>query len=134
MDMTLVTINKVTKEIRFAGAKNPLMYIENGELIRIRGDKYAIGGQQRGTDRSYTTHSLAHTGVERMFYIFSDGYQDQFGGEKGFKFLTSNFKELLLKVHDKPVLDQKTIIHETIEDWKGDYAQTDDILVIGFRF
>jgi len=134
MDMTLVTINQVTKEIRFAGAKNPLMYIENGELIRIRGDKFAIGGQQRGTDRSYTTHSLPHTGEERMYFIFSDGYQDQFGGEKGFKFLTSNFKSLLLEVHDKPVLDQKTIIHDTIIEWKGDYAQTDDILVIGFRF
>ena len=134
MDMTIVTINKTTKQLYFAGAKNPLMYIEDEELIRIKGDKYAIGGQQRGDDRDFETHQLdLSDGKTRDFYMFSDGYQDQFGGEKGFKFLTSNFKKLLLDIHNKPVLDQKTIIHETLEDWKDGYSQTDDILVIGFR-
>ena len=134
MDMTLVSINNTTKEVKFAGAKNPLMYVENGELIRIRGDKHAIGGQQRGDERKFTTHTIESNGQERMFYLFSDGYQDQFGGEKGFKFLTSNFKNLLLDIHHKPVIDQKEILYKTINKWKGDYSQTDDMLVIGFRF
>ncbi|WMN11339.1 SpoIIE family protein phosphatase [Marivirga salinae] len=134
MDMTIVTFNTVTKQLYFAGAKNPLMYVEDGELIRIKGDKHAIGGQQRGVERDFETHHLDLTdGKKRSFYLFSDGYQDQFGGEKGFKYLTGNFKKLLVKIHDKEVLEQKTILHEEIEDWKDGYAQTDDILVIGFR-
>jgi len=134
MDMSIVSLNTSTKELAFAGAKNPLMYIENGELIRIRGSKHAIGGQQRGGDRIYETHILPHTGKDRTYYIFSDGYQDQFGGEKGFKFLTSNFKELLMKINERPVLEQKEVLNDTINKWMGDYTQTDDILVIGFRF
>ncbi|SMG18302.1 Serine phosphatase RsbU, regulator of sigma subunit [Marivirga sericea] len=134
MDMTIVTYNTVTKQLYFAGAKNPLMYIEDGELIRIKGDKHAIGGQQRGEERSFTTHQLDLTDdKKRTFYLFSDGYQDQFGGEKGFKYLVGNFKKLLVSIHNKNVLDQKTILHEEIEDWKDGYAQTDDILVIGFK-
>lgn len=134
MDMTIVTYNTVTKQLYFAGAKNPLMYVEDGELIRIKGDKHAIGGQQRGVERDFDTHQLDLTdGKKRSFYLFSDGYQDQFGGEKGFKYLTGNFKKLLLSIHDKDVLEQKTILHEEIEDWKDGYAQTDDILVIGFK-
>jgi serine phosphatase RsbU (regulator of sigma subunit) len=133
MDMTIVSINPKTKEIKFAGAKNPLMYVENGELIRIRGDKFAIGGQQREKDRNYVTHTIAPTDAPRMYFLFSDGYQDQFGGEKGFKFLTSNFKALLLEIHDKPVIDQKDILYNRINNWKGDFHQTDDMLVIGFR-
>ena len=134
MDMTIVNYNTVTNQLYFAGAKNPLMYVEDGELIRIKGDKYAIGGQQRGAEREFQTHHLDLTdGKKRSFYLFSDGYQDQFGGEKGFKFLTGNFKNLLLSIHDKEVLEQKTILHEEIEDWKEGYSQTDDILVIGFK-
>lgn len=134
MDMTIVTYNTVTQQLYFAGAKNPLMYIEDDELIRIKGDKYAIGGQQRGADRQFQTHQLDLTDKKkRSFYLFSDGYQDQFGGEKGFKYLTGNFKKLLLRIHDKEVLEQKTILHEEIEDWKSGYHQTDDILVIGFK-
>ncbi|WP_375578140.1 SpoIIE family protein phosphatase [Marivirga tractuosa] len=134
MDMTIVTFNTVTKQLYFAGAKNPLMYVEDGELTRIKGDKHAIGGQQRGEDRSFNTHQLdLSEDKKRTFYLFSDGYQDQFGGEKGFKYLVGNFKKLLVSIHDKDVLDQKTILHEEIEDWKDGYAQTDDILVIGFK-
>jgi serine phosphatase RsbU (regulator of sigma subunit)/DNA-binding transcriptional regulator/RsmH inhibitor MraZ len=134
MDMTIVTYNTVSKQLYFAGAKNPLMYIEDNELIRIKGDKYAIGGQQRGDDRDFKTHHLDLTdGKLRTFYLFSDGYQDQFGGEKGFKYLVGNFKKLLISIHDKNALEQKTILHEEIEEWKDGYAQTDDILVIGFK-
>lgn len=135
MDMSLVSLNLETKEIKFAGAKNPLYVIEDGELNRIRGSKHAIGGQQRSAERIYETHRIdCADGKERFFYLFSDGYQDQFGGEKGFKFLTSNFKDLLVKIHNTSVLDQKEALHEKLIEWKGEYPQTDDILVIGFKF
>lgn len=134
MDMSIITYNTHTRQLYFAGAKNPLMYVEDNELIRIKGDKYAIGGQQRGRDRDFETHKLDLTdGKVRSFYLFSDGYSDQFGGEKGFKYLTKNFKDLLVDIHDKDVLDQKTILHEELERWKDGYSQTDDILVIGLK-
>jgi serine phosphatase RsbU (regulator of sigma subunit) len=135
MDMSLVTLNYHTKTVEFAGAKNPLIYVEDGELIRIRGDKHAIGGQQRGEERAFQTHIIkCDDQKKRTFFLFSDGYQDQFGGEKGFKFLTSNFKILLQEIHDLPVLEQKTILHERLEEWMADYSQTDDVLVIGLKF
>ena len=93
----------------------------------------SIGGAEGKTRKEFTQHEIPlHT--DTYIYLFSDGYQDQFGGVKGFKFLTSNFKDLLLSIHDKPVLDQKEILYNTINDWKGDYNQTDDMLVIGFKF
>lgn len=135
MDMSIVTINTHTRQILFAGAKNPLMYVENGELIRIRGDKNAIGGQQRGGEREFQTHIIdCSDNIKRSFFLFSDGYQDQFGGDKGFKFLTSNFKDLLIKIYDEPILEQKAQLYESMENWRGDYPQTDDILIIGFKF
>jgi serine phosphatase RsbU (regulator of sigma subunit) len=135
MDMSLITINKTKRKVFFGGAKNPVIYFEDGELMRIKGDKHAIGGQQRGIDRIYTTHEIdCSDGKDRIFYLFSDGYPDQFGGEKGFKFLSKNFKTVLEDIHAKPVLEQKEILYNTIQNWKGDYPQTDDILVIGFRF
>ena len=66
-------------------------------------------------------------------YMFSDGYQDQFGGKKGKKFMIKRFKELLLSIQDKDMQEQKEIIHKTITDWKGDLPQVDDICVIGIR-
>jgi serine phosphatase RsbU (regulator of sigma subunit) len=67
------------------------------------------------------------------FYIFSDGFVDQFGGDKGKKFKARNFKELLASNHSKPMAEQCETLNQTIEDWKGNYSQVDDILVIGIR-
>jgi len=65
--------------------------------------------------------------------MFSDGYADQFGGEKRKKFLTTNFRKLLVSVAGKPVDEQKTILDKTLTDWRGDIDQIDDIMVIGIR-
>ena len=67
------------------------------------------------------------------FYIFSDGFVDQFGGEKGKKFKIQPFRDLLLSVQENNMYDQKTMIYKTFEDWKGDLEQIDDICVIGVR-
>jgi serine phosphatase RsbU (regulator of sigma subunit) len=67
------------------------------------------------------------------FYIFSDGYADQFGGDKGRKFMYRRFKEHILELNNLPMVDQKDKLEETFYDWKGGYRQIDDILVIGFK-
>ena len=66
-------------------------------------------------------------------YAFSDGYIDQFGGEKGGKFKSQNFKNLLLSVSDKSMSEQCQIIDKNFEEWKGKYEQVDDVLIIGLK-
>ena len=69
-----------------------------------------------------------------MVYIFSDGYADQISGKTGKKFMKGQFKELLLDIHQKSMAEQKRILEKTHIDWRGDTFQTDDMLVMGFRF
>lgn len=131
MDLALLIFDFNKNEVQFSGANNPLIYIHNNEISRIKGNKMPIGLSDY-MEMSFTTHTFPfHKGD--VFYIFSDGYADQFGGDHGKKFLTKSFKELLLEIHSQPLDEQKTILEDTIEDWKGDHFQVDDILVIGIK-
>jgi len=133
MDMSLCVIDKDKKTIEFAGAKNPLVYIQDGELFHIKGDIHPIGGSQGKSKRTFTKHTIS---IEKptTIYLFSDGYSDQFGGPEKKKFMIKNFKELLLKIHTMPFDEQKNILDKTIEDWKGGHEkQLDDILVMGMK-
>ena len=69
-----------------------------------------------------------------VIYLFSDGYADQLGGKRGRKFMKGRFKELLLEIHREPMGKQKKILKKTIEKWRGDIFQVDDILVMGVKF
>ena len=133
MDLALCVIDTETKKLQFSGAKNPLVYFKNGQMTVIKGDKYPIGGVQFQLDRNYTRHEI-DLSEPMMIYIFSDGYQDQFGGENSEKFMSKNFKALLKEIHEKPVEEQKQILDERFKAWKGDRSQIDDILVMGMRF
>ncbi len=109
---------------------------KNGyELIEIKGDKMPIG--IHAIDRiadlpSFTNHEIQLTKND-TFYIFSDGFADQFGGEKGKKFKYKPFKQLLLDIQDKTMKEQEAILAQTFEEWKGKLSQVDDILVMGIR-
>ena len=117
--------------LEFAGANNPLILVQNGELNVIKGDRTSIGGITE-LDYKFTNHEIELQKGDTI-YIFSDGYQDQFGGSKGKKFMIKRFKELLLSIHEKPMVEQREILSSTINDWKGNVEQVDDILVIGVR-
>jgi len=124
--------------VEFAGANNPLLIIQNGELKRIKGDKYAIDGETE-INYNFANHKI-DLQKGNTIYIFSDGYQYQFGGKnlskgfgKGKKFMIKRFKELLSSIQDKSMREQKEIIYKTIMDWKGNLEQVDDICVIGIR-
>jgi len=135
MDMALCTIDPYRKIIECAGAKNPIIYIQDGKLVQIKGDKMPIGGDQREDQRIFTKHTIK-LDKTTIVYMYSDGYQDQFGGADGRKFMVTKLRELLFQIHEKDFETQHNILDVTFEAWKNyrqDYHQTDDVLVIGFR-
>jgi len=133
MDLSLCVINKNKQTVEFAGAKNPLVYIQNGEAKVIKGDRVPVGGVQSEKER-YFNESVIKVDKPTWFYIFSDGYVDQFGGPHNRKFLLKNLKKLLLEIHHKPMKEQEQILAQNLDDWMGDEEnQIDDILVIGFK-
>ncbi|MCB9222854.1 MAG: SpoIIE family protein phosphatase [Crocinitomicaceae bacterium] len=131
MDISLCFFNKKENKIYWAGANNPLWLMRNGELVELKGDKQPIGKYHDPVP--FTSHSKAIESGD-LICIFSDGYADQFGGDKGKKFKTKAFKELLSKVADQPMEEIKTFIDNSFEEWKGEYEQVDDVCVIGVRF
>ena len=115
---------------RLAGAHNPLWIIRNGELIETKANKQPIG--KFDNPEPYTTHTIELQKGDSI-YIFSDGFADQFGGEKGKKLKTTNFKKLLLSIQTENMQKQKEIIDEAFEKWKGNLEQLDDVCVIGVK-
>jgi len=131
MDMTLCVFDKDLRTLEFAGANNPLLLMQNGELNHIKGDKYAIGGDTE-IDYKFANHKI-DLQKGNTIYIFSDGYQDQFGGPKGKKFMSKRFRQLFIDIQTMNMEEQKEHLNKTIEDWKKGRDQVDDILVIGIR-
>lgn len=132
MDMAVCVIKDNGKQLEYAGAKNPLIYITNGEVYRIKGDPVPVGGIQKEAKREFTLHTIDITSPT-YFYIFSDGYTDQFGGSDDLKFSTEQLKALLLEIHLLPMVEQKEILNQKIVSWMGENKQLDDIIVIGFK-
>lgn len=133
MDGSLVVINPDANQLLYAGANNPLYYFErnNPTVQEIKADKFPVGGGQYQY-KNFTTHTLILDTLQQ-FYLFSDGYADQFGGTKGKKFMYNQFRKLLTEVHTLPADEQHSKLVQTLADWqnKGNYRQVDDILVIG---
>ncbi|MCC5945200.1 MAG: tetratricopeptide repeat protein [Bernardetiaceae bacterium] len=133
MDMSLVTLDKERNILQFAGAKNPLYYFENQELKVIKGDKMSIGGDFHKSRSNFKLHEINSQNIE-SFYLFSDGFQDQFGGEEGRKFMVGRFKRLLASLQDKSIESQTQTVEQTFQDWIGeDYEQVDDVLLLGVK-
>jgi serine phosphatase RsbU (regulator of sigma subunit)/Tfp pilus assembly protein PilF len=129
MDIALCSLEG--NKLQYAGAHNPLWVIRNGEIIEIKANKQPIG--KFDNPEPYTTRLLELEKGDSI-YIFSDGYVDQFGGEKGKKFKSNAFRELLLSVQDESMEEQKSILDVTFENWRGDLEQIDDVCVIGVKF
>ncbi|OJJ17669.1 hypothetical protein BKI52_27800 [marine bacterium AO1-C] len=133
MDLALVVIDQEAKTMEFAGAQNPLYLLQNGELTVLKGDKAPIGGKQYEQEIAYQKHCIDIT-QPTTFYLASDGFQDQFGGPSGRKFMVKAFRRLLFDIHPHPMSTQHEILTQTLTDWKKDEEeQVDDILVIGIK-
>jgi len=133
MDIAICSIDTVDKIVEFAGAGNPIIYINRDERNIIKGDKKSIGGIQREDERIFTKHTIVYE-QPTEFYIYSDGYQDQLGGPERRKFMAVNFQRLLSEIHRESMAEQKKRLEDRFVEWISDqYEQVDDILVIGFR-
>ncbi len=131
MDMALIIFDFENNKLQFAGANNPLFIIRNNELIKLEADKMPVG-VHIVDDRKF---NLQEFEIQKndCFYAFSDGYADQIGGESNRKFMKKNFIDLLLNIHQKPLPEQKEILNDTIDAWRGNNDQIDDILVMGIK-
>lgn len=129
MDISIISIDRKTRQIKWAGANNPLWYIENDELKEINADKQPIGKTDQ--PKPFTTHDLPSS--LSVLFLFTDGFADQFGGPKGKKFKYSNLQKLLLENANEK---QETILiklEKAFTDWKGELEQVDDVCIIGIR-
>jgi serine phosphatase RsbU (regulator of sigma subunit) len=118
--------------LRWSGANNPLWIIRNGQakIDEIKPNKQPIGKYE--LPEPFTEHQI-NLNVGDTIYIFTDGYADQFGGEKGKKFKPVNLRKVLLSIQDESMDMQRTIMIDTFKTWRGDLEQIDDVCVIGVR-
>ena len=136
MDLNLCVIDRSAGEIRFSGARNPLVIVRNGELEVIKADYHSVGGRslRPGADPRLKFQEQTLVIEEGMYlFLFSDGFVDQFGGEEGKKFGQRPFYELLQGSQKRTVKGQKEKMEQALESWMGSQDQIDDILVIGIR-
>lgn len=132
MDMALCVIDSNSNTLTYAGANRELLMIRNNELIEYKPTKSAIGGFT-DSDTIFKETSIQINSND-LFYMTTDGYADQFGGEKGKKLMTKNFKEFLLQIHHLPLHEQENALNEKIINWMDHkHAQVDDILIVGFK-
>jgi serine phosphatase RsbU (regulator of sigma subunit) len=133
MDLALACYIPGENVLEFAGAFNPLYLVRNGEILEIKADKRSIGRSSFDSEIEYANQRVDILPGDTV-YLFSDGYADQFGGELMKKFKYRNLKNLILEIQDQSMEQQRDTLDRTIEDWKGDVDQLDDILVVGRKF
>lgn len=131
MDMALVSIDLNTMILEFSGANNPLVFIRNGELTEYKPDKMPIGAYVKQNIPFKRTEIQLQPGD--TFYMFSDGYVDQFGGPGGRKYMKKNFKDYLLSIHHLPFNEQKEILRKEMNSWMEGHEQIDDQIVLGVK-
>jgi serine phosphatase RsbU (regulator of sigma subunit) len=146
MDISICCIDKNKNTLEYSGANNslyllrktgkklnnlePILQDNNSVFYEVKPNKMAIGGAIN--NKKYTTHSIQLEKGDTI-YLFSDGYADQFGGEKGKKFMYKRFKQMFMSIQDKSMKDQLSHLDKTMINWKGEIEQLDDICVMGVK-
>ena len=113
--------------VQFAGAHNPLWIVRGTTVLETAADKQPIGRFDHA--KPFKTNTVALQKGDTMC-LFTDGFSDQFGGEKGKKFKAKPMKELLISIHDKSAEEQKKLIHQSFEMWRGKLEQVDDVCLL----
>ena len=131
LDITVCEINRINGNVRISSAMRPFLVCRNGELSYYKGSKHSIGGMEINK-KEFSLHEF-NLAKNDMLYLFTDGYADQFGGPNIKKFKISRFKKTCSEIYHLNPGEQKNILEETFDNWKGDEAQVDDVLVIGIK-
>jgi len=132
MDISLCSIDPATRTLKWAGANNPLWIIKDNsdEVVIVKPDKQSVAITEKPLP--FTTHTVQLDEGD-CFYLFTDGYADQFGGESAKKFMQKRLKELLLRIYKKPMELQRKLIHDNLLTWMGNLEQVDDICFVGVK-
>jgi len=133
MDLALSVIDTSTNTLQYAGAKRPLFVFRDGIFEEIKADKQSIGGLEMEDNYTFKNHDF-QLQKEDTFYMFTDGYVDQFGGENEKKFSTKRLRETLAGIQAQSMKTQGATLNTIINDWMKEVEQIDDILIIGIRF
>lgn len=133
MEISLVRINFATQKVWYAGANRPLWLLKKGaeEIEEVKPTKASIASFTK-TDFEYQGHEI-QLEKDDLVYMTSDGYPDQFGGQEGKKFMTKNFKKLILSIRQLGMREQESTVKNVINQWKEGFEQVDDLLVIAFK-
>ncbi len=132
MDISICVFDKKTCVMEFAGALSRMLIFRNNQFITVRGDKYPVG-LNNDQDEPYT-NAIIRVQPNDKFYMFSDGYADQFGGKDGKKLKFRRFKANILACQHLPLIKQGIELKKQLQQWQGSWEQVDDILVMGFDF
>ncbi len=134
MDISIVEIHLPTNRVRLASAKRPVyLYIDN-ELSIYKGNRRSIGDTLTAGNNTPFINIEYQCNRGDALYLFTDGYSDQFGGDKGKKYMTAGVKKLIGEIHNLPMDEQNEAVEKSFNDWKGDEAQVDDVLFMGVKF
>ncbi len=131
MDLAFCILHKDRRTLEFSGAYNPLFLFQGAEFMEYRADRMPIGIYY-GEKETFTNYKIDIQKGDTI-YIFSDGFADQFGGLKGLKYMKYNLKKLLSEIHSKPMAEQRSILENEFEKWKGSSNQIDDVTILGVR-
>lgn len=131
MDIGLCAFNRKTRQLKYAGANIPLWIVRDGQVIEIKATRQPVG--KYVLRQKFQTNKIDLVDGD-MIYMSSDGFADQFGGNRNKKFMKKNFKNLLIGISNKPIHEQNKVIKNAFSEWKSDNEQVDDICVMGVKF
>jgi len=132
MEIILMRIDHAERNICFSSAGIPLYHFVNGQMNRYKLAKHAVGGYTKGRTKNFELFEFGYGAGERV-YAFSDGYVDQFGGQRGRKMLRRRKESALTEMQTKPFADHQALLYAFFKTWKGEHAQVDDVMAIGLE-
>lgn len=131
MDVAMAVIDTDKQQLTFSGAMRPLWLVRDSEVLELKGNRFPIG-YFYGVQKTFT-NVVFDLEKDDQLYLFSDGYADQFGGEKNKKFNKKKLRELLISIQGMKGEDQEGFLDYALKNWRQDIEQTDDVLLIGLK-
>jgi serine phosphatase RsbU (regulator of sigma subunit) len=130
MDGSIISYDPMNRKLVYSAAYNPIYLIRDNKIIEFKGDRMPLSHHPKMT--GFSSREIKIRRNDRV-YLFTDGYMDQFGGQEVKKFRRSQFKEVLIRIHKKPLNVQKRLLQDAYLTWRGKEEQVDDITVVGLK-